>query len=87
MLVDLWTGRMGMAIGDLSVGNRKLVATVAAAPDQKVELDFQVPGPVELIPNASVSMPKNVWLVHTGDARVARERYRELKRRQSGLGV
>ncbi len=68
MLVDLWTSRMGMAVGDLSVGNRKLVATVGAAPDQKVELDFQVPGPVELIPNASISMPKNVWLVHTGDA-------------------
>jgi hypothetical protein len=87
MLVDLWTGRMGMAIGDLSVGNRNLVATVAAAPDQKIELDFQVPGPVELIPNASISMPKNVWLVHTGDARVAREHYRELKRRQSRLGI
>ena len=87
MLVDLWTSRMGMAIGDLSVGNRKLVATVGAAPDQKVELDFEVPGPVELIPNASISMPKNVWLVHTGDVRVAREHYRELKRRQSGRGV
>ena len=87
MLVDLWTSRMGMAIGDLSVGNRKLVATVGVTPDQKVELDFQVPGPVELIPNASISMPKNVWLVHTGDVRVAREHYRELKRRQSGRGV
>ena len=87
MLVDLWTSRMGMAIGDLSAGNRKLVATVAAAPDHKVELDFEVPGPVELVPNASISMPKSVWLVHTGDVRVAREHYRELKRRQSGRGV
>ena len=87
MLVDLWTSRMGMAIGDLSAGNRELVATVAAAPDQKVELDFQVPGSVQLVPNASLSMPKTVWLVHTGDARVARERYRELKRRQSGRGA
>jgi hypothetical protein len=76
-----------MAVGDLSAGSSELVATVGVAPDQKVELDLQVPGPVELIPNASISMPKNVWLVHTGDARVARERYHELKRRQSGRGA
>jgi len=87
MLINLWTTRMGMSVGDLSAGSRELVATVGAAPDQKVELDFQVPGPVELIPNASISTPKSVWLVHTGDARVARERYHELKRRQSGRGV
>jgi amino acid transporter len=87
MLVDLWTNRMGMAVGDLTAGSHELVATVAAAPDHKVELDFEVPGPVELIPNASISMPKSVWLVHTGDVRVAREHYRELKRRQSGRGV
>ena len=87
MLINLWTSRMGMAVGDLSAGSRELVATVGAAPDQKVELDFQVPGPVELVPNASISMPKSVWLVHTGDARVARERYHELKRRQSGRGA
>jgi basic amino acid/polyamine antiporter, APA family len=86
-LVDLWTSRMGMAIGDLSTGNRQVVATVTVAPDQKVELEFQVPGSVQLGPNASMVTSKTVWLVHTGDARVARERYQELKRRQSGTGA
>jgi len=86
-LVDLWTSRMGMAVGDLLAVNRELIATVTVTPDQKVELEFQVPGSVQLVPNASLSTPKTVWLVHTGDARVARERYQELKRRLSGSGV
>jgi len=86
-LVDLWTSRMGMAIGDLSSGNRELIATVTVTPDQKVELEFQVPGSVQLVPSASLSTSKTVWLVHTGDARFARERYQELKRRLSGRGA
>ena len=86
-LVDLWTSRMGMAVGDLSTGNREVVATVTVAPDQKVELEFQVAGSVQLSPNASLSISKTVWLVHTGDNRAARERYQEIKRRLSGRGT
>jgi hypothetical protein len=86
-LVDLWTSRMGMAVGDLSSTSRELVATVAVTPDQKVELEFPGPGSVQLVPNALLSIPKAVWLVHTGDARVALERYRELKRKLDGRGV
>ena len=83
-LVDLWTSRMGMAVGDLSSISKELVATVAVTADQKVELEFPRPGPVQLVPNAVLSIPKAVWLVHTGDARVARERFRELKRKLGG---
>jgi len=85
-LVDLWTNRMGMAVGDLSATNSELVVTVIVAPDQKVELEFPGPASVELAPNAFLSIPRALWLVHTGDAR-ARERYRELKRKLGGKGV
>ena len=81
------TSRMGMAVGDLSTGNREVVATVTVAPDQKVELEFQIAGSVQLSPNASLSISKTVWLVHTGDDRAARERYQEIKRRLSGRGA
>jgi hypothetical protein len=80
-LVDLWTRRMGMAVGDLSTGNRRVDVTVEVTPDRKVALNFHVPVTVQLAPNASFSTPRSVWLVHTGDAEVARQRYRELKRR------
>jgi APA family basic amino acid/polyamine antiporter len=86
-LVDLWTSRMGMAVGDLSPTSREFVATVTVAPDQKVELEFPGSGPVQLVPNAVLSMPKAVWLVHAGDARAARKRYLELKRKLGGRGV
>ena len=86
-LVDLWTSRMGMAVGDFSSTSRELAATVTVTPDQKVEVEFPSPGPVQLLPDASLSTPKAVWLVHTGDARAARERYRELKSRLGGRGV
>jgi len=79
--VDLWTQRMGMAVGDLSTGNGNIIAAVEVTPDRKVALNFQVPGTLQLPPNGSFSTPRIVWLVHTGDAHVARERYRELKRR------
>ncbi len=83
-LVDLWTSRMGMAVGDLSPGNRGLVSNVVVTPDQKVELEFQVPGSVQLGPNTSLSTFKAVWLVHTGDDHIARQRYEQLRRRLSG---
>lgn len=86
-LVDLWTSRMGMAVGDLSTTNSQFVATVAVTPDQKVELEFPGPASVQLAPSAVLSTPKAVWLVHTGDARVARERYRELKSKLVGRGA
>ena len=86
-LVDLWTSRMGMAVGDLRSTNREPVATVTVTADQKVELEFPGPASVQLAPNAVLSTPKAVWLVHTGDARVARERYRELKSKLSGGGT
>lgn len=78
-LIDLWTSRMGMAVGDLLSTNREPVATVTVTADQKVELEFPGPASVQLAPNALLSIPKAVWLVHTGDARVAGKRYRELK--------
>jgi basic amino acid/polyamine antiporter, APA family len=86
-LVDLWTSRMGMAVGDLSNGNRDLLASVTVTPDQKVALEFQAPGSVQLGPNGTFSTPKTAWLVHAGDARVAGERYQELKRRLIGKGA
>ena len=86
-LIDLWTNRMGMAVGDLSSTSRELVATVAVTPDQKVEVEFPGSGSVQLAPNAVLSLPKAVWLVHAGDARVARERYREVKRKLDGRGA
>jgi len=86
-LVDLWTSRMGMAVGNLSSTSRELVATVAVTPDQKVEVEFPGSGSVQLAPNAVLSIPKAVWLVHAGEARVARERYRELRRKLDGGGA
>jgi hypothetical protein len=86
-LVDLWTSRMGMAVGDISSTCRELVATVGVTPDQKVELEFPGPASVQLVPDAFLFVPKAVWLVHAGDARVARERYRELKRKLGGGGA
>ena len=85
--IDLWTSRMGMAVGDLSTGNPEHVVTVAVTPDQKVGLVFQIPGSVQLLPNASLSTPRTAWLVHTGDAQVALKRYQELKRRLDGKGT
>jgi hypothetical protein len=86
-LIDLWTNRMGMAVGDLSSTSRELVATVAVTPDQKVEVEFPGSGSVQLAPNAVLSIPKAVWLVHAGEARVAREHYRELTRKLGGGGA
>src|SRR5262245_46487427 len=87
LLVDLWTNRMGMALGDLSTETRDVTAAVTVTQDQKVELEFHLPGSVQLQPNASISIPKTVWLVHSGDDHTPSERYRELRRRQSGQGV
>ena len=76
-----------MAVGDLSSTSRELLATVAVTPDQKVEVEFPSSGSVQLAPNAVLSIPKTVWLVHAGEARVAREHYRELTRKLGGGGA
>lgn len=83
-LIDLWTSRMGMAVGDLSKVSPELIATVTVTTDQKVEMELGIPGSIHLASNASLVTPKTVWLVHGGDVSVARQRYQALKRRLGG---
>ncbi len=77
-LIDLWTDRIGMAIGDLSVNPQGLVSTVTVAQDQKVEIELRQSNPTQLAPGQALATRKTVWMVHTGDSGVVLERYRML---------
>lgn len=77
-LVDVWTSRMGMAVGDLA-RCRGLMLRVSVAPDQKLEIEFEPPPPGRLGPGESFKTSQQVWIVHTGDFRQALERYKHLR--------
>jgi alpha-galactosidase len=83
-LVDLWTGTMGTAIGDLSANPHNVVSAVAVGPDEKVEVEFQIVGTKQLAPGESLQTGKTVWMAHTGDFHAALDRYRELRAKASG---
>jgi hypothetical protein len=83
-LIDLWTNRMGMAIGDFSSSSADLIATVKAAPDQKLEIYFETPTLPRPGPNESFANSRNIWMVHTGDFQTVLERYKNLAQRALG---
>lgn len=81
-LIDLWTTEMGMAIADITAQTAELTLSLEVAPDRKVEMCIQSSETRDLGPDETLTTPKSIWVVHTGDFRAALDRYAALRRQQ-----
>ena len=78
--IDLWTEKMGMAIGNLSTKEGVWTLPILVAPDQRVEMSIQSREPVNLGPNERLPVSKSFLMVHSGDYQAAWKRYQDIRR-------
>ena len=79
--IDLWTDKMGMAIGDLSPRPEAEVLPVQVAPDRRVEICMESSTPVQIPVNGTLAIPKTFLRVHAGDYAQTWQLYLEIRKK------